>query len=107
MHVDWKDPSDARQLRDRIAQETNAKQRDRYRVVLIAGEGLGEEAELERQQIATALGRSRQFVDQWVGRYRCGGLAALKPRRQKVIFPTKNVRASVRISLAVPRRFPD
>ena len=87
MHVDWKNPSEAQQLREWIAQEPNAKQRDRYRVVLIAGEGLGEEPELERQQIATALGRSRQFVDQWVGRYRRGGLAALKPKAQKGAEP--------------------
>lgn len=87
MHVHWKDPSDAEQLRQWIAQETNAKQRDRYRAVLIAAQGLGQAPELQRQQIATALGRSRQFVDQWVGRYRRGGLAALKPKRQKGATP--------------------
>ena len=82
MRVDWKDPQDARELRDRIASEPNAKQRDRYRVVLIAGEGLGARPELEREEIAGAVGRSRQFVDQWVGRYRRGGLEALRPKRQ-------------------------
>ena len=58
------------------------KQRDRYRVVLIAGAGLGGRAELEREQIAATVARSRQFVDQWVGRYRTGGLDALVPKRQ-------------------------
>jgi transposase len=60
----------------------NAKQRDRYRVVLIAGEGLAGQSELHREQIAAAVGRSRQFVDEWVGRYRMGGIEALTPKRQ-------------------------
>lgn len=59
----------------------NAKQRDRYRVVLIALEGVGG-VEQERLQIASITGRSRQFVDQWVGRYRTGGIDNLKPLKQ-------------------------
>src|SRR5450432_1236524 len=82
MKVDWKDPSDAQRLSDLIRQTSNAKQRDRYRVVLIAGAGLGDQRELYREQIAAAVGRSRQFVDEWVGRYRSGGMDALLPRRQ-------------------------
>lgn len=82
MKVEWKEPRDAERLRKWVAAATNAKQRDRYRVVLIAGEGLGDRAELGREQIALATGRSRQFVDQWVGRYRKGGIDALTPRRQ-------------------------
>jgi transposase len=82
MKVDWKEPDDAERLRALVAAATNAKQRDRYRVVLIAGAGLGGQAELEREQIALAVGRSRQFVDQWVGRYRKGGIDALVPKRQ-------------------------
>ena len=82
MKVDWKEPDDAGRLRALVAAATNAKQRDRYRVVLIAGAGLGDQAELEREQIALAAGRSRQFVDQWVGRYRKGGVDALVPKRQ-------------------------
>jgi transposase len=50
--------------------------------VLIAGRGLGGEPELERERIAATVGRSRQFVDQWVGRYRRGGVEALVPKRQ-------------------------
>jgi transposase len=82
--VDWKEPGDAARLRGLVATTSDAKQRDRYRVVLIAGEGLGVQAaaELPREQIAATVGRSRQFVDQWVGRYRTGGVAALVPRRQ-------------------------
>jgi len=82
MKADWKDPADERQLLDLVASTSNAKQRDRYRVVLIAGRGLGDEPELDRERIAAAVGRSRQFVDEWVGRYRTGGLAALVPKRQ-------------------------
>jgi putative transposase len=83
MKVIWKDASDERRLVERVNASTDAKQRDRYRVVLIAGRGLGDRAELEREQIAAAVGRSRQFVDQWVGRYRRGDIDALVPKRQK------------------------
>ena len=82
MNVQWKEASDEHRLRELVAAARNAKQRDRYRVVLIAGCGLGEERELDREQIAGVVGRSRQFVDQWVGRYRRGGIEALVPKRQ-------------------------
>ena len=82
MNVQWKDASEEQRLVELVATTSNAKQRDRYRVVLIAGRGLGERRELRREQIAQAVGRSRQFVDQWVGRYRRGGIAALVPKRQ-------------------------
>lgn len=82
MKVDWKNPGDARRLGELVAGTSGAKQRDRYRVALIAGQGLGDQAELQREQIASATGRSRQFVDQWVGRYRTGGIEALVPKRQ-------------------------
>jgi transposase len=83
MKVNWKNPADSEQLRKRIAEQTGAKQRDRYRVVLIAGEGLGGKSELQREEIAAVVGRSRQFVDLWVGRYRSGGIEALVAKRQK------------------------
>ena len=82
MRVDWKDPADAQRLRGLAATEADARQRDRYRVVLLAGAGLSGEPELEREAIAAAVGRSRQFVDRWVGRYRRGGLEALERLRQ-------------------------
>ena len=82
MKVQWKTAEDERQLEHLVAATVNAKQRDRYRVVLIAGRGLGDQPELRRPQIAAAVGRSRQFVDQWVGRYRRNGLAGLIPKRQ-------------------------
>ena len=82
MKVRWKDAGDELRLAELVESTRDAKQRDRYRVVLIAGRGLGERSELEREQIAATVGRSRQFVDQWVGRYRSGGVDALVPRRQ-------------------------
>ena len=82
MKVSWKDASDEQRLVELVAATASAKQRDRYRVVLIAGQGLGDRTELEREQIAAAVGRSRQFVDEWVGRYRRGGVDALVPKRQ-------------------------
>jgi transposase len=82
MKVDWKDAADARRLAELVAATSDAKQRDRYRVVLIAGAGLGDHPELEREQIAAAVGRSRQFVDEWVGRYRKGGIGTLVPKPQ-------------------------
>ncbi len=82
MKVDWKDPGDASRLVELVAASPGAKQRDRYRAVLLAGQGLGDRAELGREEIAATVGRSRQFVDQWVGRYRRGGVEALVPKRQ-------------------------
>jgi transposase len=87
MKVDWKDPADEQRLMDLVRETVNAKQRDRYRVVLIAGQGLADKPELEREEIAAAVGRSRQFVDQWVGRYRRGGIEALIPKRQPGATP--------------------
>jgi transposase len=82
MNVQWKDPGDADQLREWINAETSAVQRDRFRVVLLAGEGLGDRKELEREEIRAIIGRSRQFVDEWVGRYRRHGLAGLYAKKQ-------------------------
>jgi len=83
MKVDWKDASDEQRLAALVDTTPVAKQRDRYRVVLIAGRGLGDRAELDREEIAAVVDRSRQFVDQWVGRYRRGGVDALVPKRQR------------------------
>jgi transposase len=83
MKAEWKDPGDAGKLRAWIAAEKQAKHRDRLRVVLLAGEGLGPEKELQREQIAQMVGRSRQFVDEWVGRYRRQGLPGLHAKKQR------------------------
>lgn len=65
---------DVAELKQRIHQEQNAKQRDRYRSVLLALQGY------EAPQIAERVGRSRRFVQAWAYRYRDGGLAALRER---------------------------
>lgn len=78
-----RDPADEAKLFLLWNQETNAKQKDRYRVALLAVVGfLDPVEELEREEIAELTGRSRQFVDEWIGRYRTGGIDALKPIKQ-------------------------
>ena len=67
---------DRQSLDDLVRREANAKQRDRYRAVLLAMD------DLEGDEVALRLGRSPRFVDEWVGRYRRGGLAALRPKKQ-------------------------
>jgi transposase len=65
-------------LRERVAAEREALQRDRYRAVLLVAAD-----QLEGDEVAKRLGRSPRFVDEWAGRYRRGGLAALTPRKPK------------------------
>jgi transposase len=67
---------DLEQLRRQMATEKSAVGRDRCRVVLLAG-GPPDGVELTREQIAAAVHRSRQFVDEWVRRYRKSGQAGL------------------------------
>ena len=75
MNLSLHDPSDAAELRRRIAREVNAKQRDRLRAVSLALEGI------DAPQIARMLGRSRRFVQDWAYAYRDGGLDAIQARR--------------------------
>jgi transposase len=77
MTVTLRAADDRQRLDDLARHESNAKQRDRYRAVLLAIDG-----HLEGDDIAHRLGRSPRFVDEWLARYRRGGLAALVPRRQ-------------------------
>lgn len=81
MTVSLHDPGDVKRLRQLVAAERKAIQRDRYRVVLLAGQP-PDGVELKREQIAQAVGRSRQFVDEWIGRYRRGGIDHLHARKQ-------------------------
>lgn len=69
-HID-----DPQRLRELIRVEKDAKQRDRYRAVLLAMEGE------EGDQIARCIGRSPRFVDGWVARYRQGGIGAIRTKR--------------------------
>src|SRR5688500_14929624 len=69
-------PEDRHRLSELVAGEHNAKQRDRYRAVLLAMEAM------EGDAIALRLARSPRFVDEWAARYRRGGVEALFPKRQ-------------------------
>ncbi len=85
MRIEWKSPTDRDEVVTRIAKagkQRRTLQRDRLRVVLLAGDGDAEGRELFREEIAERVRRSRQFVDQWVGRYRTGGLDAIVAKKQ-------------------------
>jgi transposase len=69
-------PDDLEHLRQRSQQQRDAKQRDRYRAVLLALEGHS------APEIAQTLARSRRFVQLWVYAYRDHGLEAIVPKRQ-------------------------
>lgn len=71
--------ADVVKLKLLVRAEKNATQRDRYRVVLLAAEGQ-DGVELTRDEITAMTGRSRQFVDEWVRRYRKQGLAGVVPK---------------------------
>lgn len=86
MKVTLHHPDDLQALREQTCAETDAKQRDRLRAVLLAAEG-EDDVELEGDQIARRVGRSPRFVDQWLARYRVGGLAAVKPGKAKGNLP--------------------
>jgi transposase len=76
MTVVLHDQEDQARLEHLVMKEANAKQRDRYRAVLLAIEGR------QGDEIAQRIGRSPRFVDEWVARYRRSGLEGLKPRKQ-------------------------
>jgi len=69
-------PNDLERLREISRKEADAKQRDRYRAVLLALEGQNTKA------IMTTIDRSRRFVQRWVYVYRDGGIDAICPKRQ-------------------------
>jgi transposase len=76
MTVTLHDQEDRITLEELVRKESNAKQRDRYRAVLLALD------DLQGDHIARQIGRSPRFVDEWLARYRKGGMAAMKPRKQ-------------------------
>jgi len=67
---------DLDELRQRIRREANAKQRDRWRAVLLALEGKA------TAEIMDKLGRSKNFVQRWVYLYRDHGLERIRPIKQ-------------------------
>ena len=74
MNIELRCPEDLAVLKQLQRQECNAKQRDRYRTVLLALDGK------TAPEIAAKLDRSRRFVQQWTYRYRDGGPANLTER---------------------------
>jgi transposase len=86
MRIEWKSAEDRARVWNgyRTAeQRRQTRQRDRYNVILLLGDGGPEGQELDREQIAAAVGRSRQFVDEWARRYRKGGFALIVPGKAK------------------------
>ncbi len=63
---------DLDRLHTLVSKERLAKRRDRYRIALLALQGL------EAVQIADKVGYSRRTVQQWVYRYRDYGLDGLR-----------------------------
>jgi transposase len=76
MHIKLHHQEDLTQLQQQSRRQRDAKQRDRYRAVLLALEGH------EAPAIARTLGRSRAFVQRWAYAYRDHGLEAIAPKRQ-------------------------
>jgi transposase len=74
MHVKERQSGDVDQLKELIQRERNAKQRDRYRIALLAIEGR------EKLEIASILSVAKSTVENWAYRYRDGGIAALTPK---------------------------
>jgi transposase len=77
---------DRERLEELVRRETNAKQRDRYRAVLLALQGG------EKIDIARTLARSKSFVEDWVYAYRdaldpAQALDGLRPRKQPGATP--------------------
>jgi|SRR5687767_1409105 len=102
MHVELQDPSDRQTLERLAAAERHALQRDRYRAVLLALEDAPEE--LEGDEIAERLGRSPRFVDQWLARYRGGGVGNLRARKQPGRRPKLGAEQAARLKARLEAR---
>jgi len=76
MNVEPHQLTDLKELRRRIRKEANAKQRDRWRAVLLALEGK------TTAEIMDKLERSKNFVQRWVYFYRDHGLERIRPVKQ-------------------------
>ena len=100
MNVNAHHSKDLQHLRDIGRKHHDAKQRDRYRAVLLALQGQ------TTKTIMHTLDRSKNFVQRWVYAYRDGGIDAICPRRQsgrpRKLTATEEVQLRERI-LAGPR----
>lgn len=74
MHIRQRGTADIEHLTELINSESRAKQRDRYRMALLALKGW------DAPRIAEALSSNRRTVQAWVYRYREEGIAGLRPR---------------------------
>jgi transposase len=74
MNISLREEADRKELEVGAATRRDPKLRDRFRAALLAIEGK------EAVDIATQIHRSRRFVQNWVYRYRDGGVAALKDK---------------------------
>lgn len=98
MEVSLERPKDLSTLRKMVRKESNSKQRDRYRAVVLALEGLSE------PEIRLRLYRSRGFIQRWVYAYRDKGIFGLrtkKPHGQPPKLP-RNREAELKELLAQP-----
>jgi len=77
MQVCEREADDAQRIEKLIHDESHAKRRDRLRMVLLALRGW------EAEHIAQALSSSRRTVQDWVYRYRDGGIEALLKNRHR------------------------
>lgn len=76
MRVKERESGDVERLEGLIAAETKAKQRDRYRMALLAIRGE------KKKDIVELLGVPMSVVEEWSYRYRDDGIGALRPKKQ-------------------------
>jgi transposase len=91
---------DRARLEELIGSERGGRQRDRYRMALLALKGW------EAPEIAEALSSNRRTVQAWAYRYRDGGIDALvpiKPKGHKPLLPPERNAEFVARMTAGPR----
>lgn len=82
MNVKQREPGDVERLEGLVAAEQKAKQRDRYRMALLAIRGE------KKNDIARLLSVPTSVVEEWAYRYRDHGIEALRPKKQPGRKPT-------------------
>jgi transposase len=96
MNVKEREPGDVQRLEELIAAEPKARQRDRFRMALLAIRGH------TKRDIAALLGVPKSVVEQWAYRYRDGGIDALCPKKQPgrrtILPPERHEEFKARIS---------
>lgn len=100
MDVREREGGDVARLEARIAGERDGKQRDRYRMALLAIKGW------QAGEVAEALGSNRRSVQEWAYRYRDGGVEALvarKPPGQRPLLPPERQEAFKERIVSGPR----